>query len=251
MVLLRLTNIFRSIWHFIRSKPHSCQTMQLNRLLKIGPWQPVCFWTRIRTRSMLNGSRSLMWKFTRVALIQFTKSFIGYLLFIKYVQFFLFVSIIFLLALLYLLKFVPNDLNEKVKELSVWKRFKDFKELHRLLSKYHQSLHRRQVFPDFVKPNYFGRFDQTTIDERKDCILKLLQFCATQPHIYSHEKFIDFFSVWIFIHSLLCLLWALFKWYKYCKWSFLAIRDHHYKFQTRHGSFGSILNYLFLFTLKI
>ena len=82
-----------------------------------------------------------------------------------------------------------------MKELIVWKRFNDFKELYKILSKYHGSLHRRQVFPEFIKPNFFGRFDQKIIEERKEYILKLLQFCATQPHLYLHEKFIEFFSI--------------------------------------------------------
>ena len=92
-------------------------------------------------------------------------------------------------------KFIPSDISDKVKELIVWKRFNDFKELYKVLSKYHASLHRRQVFPEFIKPNFFGRFDQKVIDERKDYILKILQFCATQPHLYLHEKFIEFFSI--------------------------------------------------------
>ncbi len=82
-----------------------------------------------------------------------------------------------------------------MKELVVWKRFNDFKELYKILSKYHASLHRRQVFPEFIKPTFFGRFEQKIIEERKEYILKLLQFCATQPHLYLHEKFIEFFSI--------------------------------------------------------
>jgi hypothetical protein len=76
----------------------------------------------------------------------------------------------------------------------VWKRFNDFKDLYKLLSRYHVSLHRRQIFPEFIKPTFFGRFDQKIIEERREYILKLLQFCATQPHLYLHEKFIEFFS---------------------------------------------------------
>lgn len=94
-----------------------------------------------------------------------------------------------------ILKFLPKDLNESIKELIVWKRFRDFKELNQFMSNYHSSLHRRDKFPEFVKSKFFGRFDDKVIEERRQYSLHLLQFIGSQAHLYKHEKFIDFLSV--------------------------------------------------------
>ena len=90
---------------------------------------------------------------------------------------------------------MPKDLNETTRELVTWKRFRDFRDLYNFMQDYHVSLHRRDKFPDFAKAKFFGRFDDKVIEERKQCSLKLLQFIGTQGHLYRHEKFIDFLSV--------------------------------------------------------
>ena len=92
-------------------------------------------------------------------------------------------------------RFLPKDINESIKELSVWKRFRDFKELNHVMYNHHVNLHRRDKFPEFIKSKFWNRFDEKVIEERKQCSLKLLQFVGSQSHLYRHEKFIDFFEV--------------------------------------------------------
>jgi hypothetical protein len=106
-----------------------------------------------------------------------------------------FVVVDFLIKYNYLIKFLPKDLNESIKELIVWKRFKDFRELNQYMYDYHIKLHRKDKFPEFPSAKYFGRFDDKIIEERKECSLRLLQFIGSQSHLYRHEKFYDFFSV--------------------------------------------------------
>jgi hypothetical protein len=99
------------------------------------------------------------------------------------------------MSILFSLKFLPKDLNEVTRELVTWKRFRDFKELYNYMFDYHTSLHRKDTFPEFARPKFFGRFDDKVIEERKECSLRLLQFIGTQGHLYRHEKFIEFLSV--------------------------------------------------------
>ena len=98
-------------------------------------------------------------------------------------------------------------MNETIKEITVWKRFRDFKELNQILMDYHVSLHRRDKFPEFVKSKFFGRFDDKIIEERKQSCLRLLQFIGSQSHLYRHENFIEFLLVFLFYKLFLfCLL---------------------------------------------
>lgn len=92
-------------------------------------------------------------------------------------------------------KFLPKDLNDSIKEIIAWKRFSDFKDLNEHMQEYHVSLHRRDKFPEFPRPKFFGRFDEKTVEERRQCSLRLLQFIGSQAHLYKHPKFIDFLAV--------------------------------------------------------
>jgi len=110
---------------------------------------------------------------------------------------------------LFIIKFLPKDLNESIKELSVWKRFRDFKELYTFMSTYHNSLHRKEKFPEFVKSTFFGRFENKVIEERRQSALRLLQFIGSQSHLYKHEKFIEFLSV---LAKILLLTNLIYDW---------------------------------------
>jgi hypothetical protein len=89
---------------------------------------------------------------------------------------------------------LPKEISESTKELIVWKRFRDFRELYQILQIYHSSLHRRDAFPDFIKPSFFGRFDEKVIEERRQYSLRLLQFIGSQGHLYKNDLFINFLS---------------------------------------------------------
>ncbi|KYO43616.1 ribosomal protein S6 kinase delta-1 isoform X2 [Alligator mississippiensis] len=84
---------------------------------------------------------------------------------------------------------------EDVQEIVVWKRYSDFKKLHKDLWQIHKNLYRHtELFPPFAKAIVFGRFDETVIEERRQCAEDLLQFSANIPALYNSKQFEDFFK---------------------------------------------------------
>ncbi|KAG8443749.1 hypothetical protein GDO86_009068 [Hymenochirus boettgeri] len=84
---------------------------------------------------------------------------------------------------------------EDVQEIVVWKRYSDFKKLHRDLWQIHKNLFRQQeLFPPFAKAKLFGRFDECVIEERRQCAEDLLQFSANIPALYNSSQLEDFFK---------------------------------------------------------
>ncbi|XP_036058173.1 ribosomal protein S6 kinase delta-1 isoform X4 [Onychomys torridus] len=84
---------------------------------------------------------------------------------------------------------------EDVQEIIVWKRYSDFKKLHKELWQIHRNLFRHsELFPPFAKGIVFGRFDKTVIEERRQCAEDLLQFSANIPALYNSKQLEDFFK---------------------------------------------------------
>ncbi|XP_062427816.1 ribosomal protein S6 kinase delta-1 isoform X3 [Rhea pennata] len=84
---------------------------------------------------------------------------------------------------------------EDVQEIVVWKRYSDFKKLHKDLWQIHKNLCRHtELFPPFAKGIVFGRFDETVIEERRQCAEDLLQFSANIPALYNSKQLEDFFK---------------------------------------------------------
>ncbi|KAJ8356714.1 hypothetical protein SKAU_G00195080 [Synaphobranchus kaupii] len=84
---------------------------------------------------------------------------------------------------------------EDIQEITVWKRYSDFRKLHRDLWQIHRNLFRQsELFPPFAKAKVFGRFDDTVIEERRQCSEDLLQFSANIPALYSSQHIEDFFK---------------------------------------------------------
>ncbi|XP_041491327.1 ribosomal protein S6 kinase delta-1 isoform X4 [Microtus oregoni] len=84
---------------------------------------------------------------------------------------------------------------EDVQEIIVWKRYSDFKKLHKELWQIHRNLFRHsELFPPFAKGIVFGRFDKTVIEERRQCAEDLLQFSANTPALYNSKQLEDFFK---------------------------------------------------------
>jgi len=50
------------------------------------------------------------------------------------------------------------------------------------------------LFPPFAKGIVFGRFDETVIEERRQCAEDLLQFSANIPVLYNSKQLEDFFK---------------------------------------------------------
>ncbi|KAL2082178.1 hypothetical protein ACEWY4_021996 [Coilia grayii] len=84
---------------------------------------------------------------------------------------------------------------EDIQEIVVWKRYSDFRKLHRDLWQIHRNLYRHShLFPPFAKATLFGRFDDSVIEERRQCSEDLLQFSANIPALYSSQHIEDFFK---------------------------------------------------------
>ncbi|KAF7694476.1 hypothetical protein HF521_008229 [Silurus meridionalis] len=84
---------------------------------------------------------------------------------------------------------------EDVQEITVWKRYSDFKKLHKDLWQIHKNLYRQsELFPPFAKAKVFGRFDDSVIEERRQCSEDLLQFSANIPALYASQYIQDFFK---------------------------------------------------------
>ncbi|XP_067680565.1 ribosomal protein S6 kinase delta-1-like [Haliotis asinina] len=91
-------------------------------------------------------------------------------------------------------KVFPISCPECLKETIIWKRYNDFKQLHKAMSSLHKALHRREEFPQFAKPKLFGRFDDTVIEERRQSGLDLLNFIGKQPHLFKSHIFEKFWQ---------------------------------------------------------
>ncbi|KAJ7341089.1 hypothetical protein JRQ81_004809 [Phrynocephalus forsythii] len=84
---------------------------------------------------------------------------------------------------------------EDVQEIVVWKRYSDFKKLHKELWQIHKHLFRHtELFPPFAKAIVFGRFEESVIEERRQCAEDLLQFSANIPALVNSKQLEDFFK---------------------------------------------------------
>ncbi|XP_026174174.1 ribosomal protein S6 kinase delta-1 isoform X2 [Mastacembelus armatus] len=84
---------------------------------------------------------------------------------------------------------------EDVQEITVWKRYSDFRKLHQNLWQLHKNVcSQSELFPPFAKAKVFGRFDDSVIEERRQCSEDLLQFSANIPALYSSQHIQDFFK---------------------------------------------------------
>ncbi|XP_078063835.1 sorting nexin-15 isoform X2 [Mustelus asterias] len=82
-----------------------------------------------------------------------------------------------------------------IKEITVFKRYSDFKKLHGELSYIHRNLFRKsEEFPAFPRAQVFGRFDDAVIEERRHCAEEMLQFTVNIPALYNSPQLKDFFK---------------------------------------------------------
>ncbi|XP_067400050.1 sorting nexin-15 isoform X2 [Emydura macquarii macquarii] len=92
------------------------------------------------------------------------------------------------------LKFVSKTNPEDVKEITVWKRYSDFKKLHGDLSYIHRNLFRRmEEFPAFPKAQVFGRFEPEVIEERRKAAEAMLRFTVHIPALNNSPQLKEFF----------------------------------------------------------
>ncbi|XP_020782721.2 ribosomal protein S6 kinase delta-1 isoform X1 [Boleophthalmus pectinirostris] len=84
---------------------------------------------------------------------------------------------------------------EDVQEITVWKRYNDFRKLHQNLWQLHKNVcSQSELFPPFAKAKVFGRFDDSVIEERRQCSEDLLQFSANIPALYNSQHIQEFFK---------------------------------------------------------
>lgn len=88
----------------------------------------------------------------------------------------------------------PKTTFEGVIEVVTWKRYSDFKKLHKSLTKLHHSLHLKGAVPSFPEAKLFGRFDEEVIEKRRQAGLDLLQFAAQHPPLFTSSVFVQFFE---------------------------------------------------------
>ncbi|CAN2387422.1 phosphatidylinositol binding [Pristimantis euphronides] len=92
-------------------------------------------------------------------------------------------------------RIVSRKTPEDVQEIVTWKRYSDFKKLHRDLWQIHKNFFRQtELFPPFAKAKLFGRFDECVVEERRQCAEDLLQFSANIPALYNSSQLDDFFK---------------------------------------------------------
>ncbi|CAB3364976.1 Hypothetical predicted protein [Cloeon dipterum] len=88
----------------------------------------------------------------------------------------------------------PVSSPEAVTKMVVWKRYNDFKKLHRELQSRHEKLYLKGAFPPYCKPSVFGRFEEEVVEERRMCALKLLEFAAEHVALFTSQVFVKFFE---------------------------------------------------------
>lgn len=81
-----------------------------------------------------------------------------------------------------------------MSRVSIWKRYNDFRKLHRELSSRHENLKIKEPFPPLPKPKFFGRFEAEVIEERRQCAIKLLEFIAKHTLLFTSNVFVKFFE---------------------------------------------------------
>uniref|UniRef100_UPI00358F2C58 sorting nexin-15-like isoform X3 n=1 Tax=Myxine glutinosa TaxID=7769 RepID=UPI00358F2C58 len=85
----------------------------------------------------------------------------------------------------------PADVQETV----VWRRYSDFRKLHRDLLYIHRNLFRKEEeFPTFPKPTMFGRFEEAVIKERRKSAEELLRFASTITALHNSKQLKSFFE---------------------------------------------------------
>ncbi|XP_048508187.1 ribosomal protein S6 kinase delta-1 [Athalia rosae] len=88
----------------------------------------------------------------------------------------------------------PKAAPDAVSRVSIWKRYNDFRNLHREMSIQHESLKIKEPFPQLVKPKFFGRFEAEVIEERRQCAIKLMEFIAKYTQLFTSNAFVKFFE---------------------------------------------------------
>ncbi|OXA60734.1 Ribosomal protein S6 kinase delta-1 [Folsomia candida] len=88
----------------------------------------------------------------------------------------------------------PRNFPDGATKITVWKRYKDFKALHKELEALFVQLYLKGKFPQLPTDKFFGRFDHDVIERRRIAALELLEFSATFPQLFLNKIFVNFFE---------------------------------------------------------
>ncbi|ELT94064.1 hypothetical protein CAPTEDRAFT_139551 [Capitella teleta] len=77
----------------------------------------------------------------------------------------------------------------------VWRRYNDFKKLHKAMHSLHMALQRKEEFPPFVGAKVFGRFDSGVLTQRMQSGQDLLNFIGQRHYLVANKAFQVFFQV--------------------------------------------------------
>ncbi|XP_068683984.1 ribosomal protein S6 kinase-like 1 isoform X2 [Montipora foliosa] len=92
-------------------------------------------------------------------------------------------------------KVFQKEFPEGATEITVWRRFSDFKKLHQELFKIFTFKHfNEEEFPHFPKAKFFGRFEEGVIEERRKAALELLNFAGNITNLFTSMPFLKFFE---------------------------------------------------------
>lgn len=95
----------------------------------------------------------------------------------------------------FLFQVFPKSFPESATKITVWKRYSDFKKLHKELEQIFKQLYLKGEFPEFPKAKVFGRFEHEVVEERRKAALLLLEFTANHLQLFTSKAFIQFFEV--------------------------------------------------------
>ncbi|XP_018571018.1 ribosomal protein S6 kinase delta-1 isoform X2 [Anoplophora glabripennis] len=86
----------------------------------------------------------------------------------------------------------PESCPDAVTKVTVWKRFNDFKKLHRDLKVLHRRLSLKNKYPPLPTRALFKRFDEETIKERRQGILNFLEYIGSVSQLFTSTEFVKF-----------------------------------------------------------
>ncbi|CAG9863559.1 unnamed protein product [Phyllotreta striolata] len=86
----------------------------------------------------------------------------------------------------------PETCPDAVTKVTVWKRYNDFRRLHKELKLLYKKITNNKDFPNLPAKTIIKRFDKEIIEERKQSILLLLDFIGCHYQLFTSKEFIKF-----------------------------------------------------------
>ncbi|RZC38223.1 ribosomal protein S6 kinase delta-1, partial [Asbolus verrucosus] len=88
----------------------------------------------------------------------------------------------------------PETCPDAITKITVWKRFNEFKKLHREIKVLHSKLGIKDKYPSLPGSSFFKRFDEETVQQRKQSILHFLEYVGYHAQLFTSKEFVKFFE---------------------------------------------------------